>query len=517
MVPGKDYSPDEILAIAWRRRWQLLVPCLVVALGAAAVAYMLPDRFRSETLIMIVPQRIPEEYVRPTVTAKIEERVQSIRNFLMSRSTLERTILELDLYKAERNDRVMEDVVAGMRGHIFLDIDRADSFRLTYEADDPVTAQKVAARLTNLIIEASAKDRQGLAIDTSDFLESELGAAEHRLAEQERKLAAFRREHSGELPEQLGSIVQAIQNRQIQLQNLSDSLARDRSEKLLAERLRGDMSTPSTSQDDAQGPRVTPGTPDTMSAVSQLDAARAELRRLELTRTPDHPDIRAAKRRVEALEKQVKEEAAVASGSRPVSAAELARLNRLRELEAQILNLDRQISHKEATERQLHEEIRGYQARSEAVPLRESQLTALNRGYETLQQTYQGLLKKKEDSKIAENLERRRAGEQFNILDPAGLPERPFSPNRPLILLVGLAAGMALGATFAAVLEFRDRSLRSETDVHLTLQLPVLAVLPVLETVEEQARTRRLRLTASIAAGLLLVIVGVMVALRLES
>ena len=411
----------------------------------------------------------------------------------------------------------MEDVVARMRDHIFLDIDKADSFRLTYEADNPVTAQKVAARLTNLIIEANSKDRQGLAIDTSDFLEGELGAAEQRLAEQERKLAAFRREHSGELPEQLGSIMQAIQNRQLQLQNLSDSLARDRSEKLLAERLRGDLSASSTSQDDPQGPRVTPGMPDTFSAVSQLDAARADLRRLELTRTPDHPDIRAAKRRVEALEKQVKEEAALASGSRPVSAAEMARLNRLKEIDAQILNLDRQISHKEATEKQLHDEIRGYQARSEAVPLRESQLIALNRGYETLQQTYQGLLKKKEDSNIAENLERRRAGNNSTSSTRLACRSGRFRPNRPLILLVGLAAGMALGATLAAPLEFRDRSLRSETDVYLTLQLPVLAMLPVLKTVEEEARTRRLRLTASIAAGLILVIVGVVVALRLES
>jgi len=515
VIPGKVYSFDETLAIVWRRRWQILIPCLLAVAGAAAVAARLPDRYRSETLIMVVPQRIPEEYVRPTVTARIEDRLQSIRQFLLSRSTLERIILEFDLYKNERQQLAMEDVVARIRDDIDIQLDRGEAFRVIYEADQPSTAQKVTARLASLISEENARDRQGLATDTSEFLESELKDAERRLAEQERKLAAFRQENAGELPDQLGSIMQAIQNRQLQLQSLSDSLARDKSEKLLAERLRADLSA-AAAVPDTVPPAPAYGSIDTAPALVQLEAARAELRRLLLNRTQDHPDIRAAQRRVDALELRVKEEAERATGAQAPSATEIARMNRLKELDAQILNLERQVTHKETTEKQIQEEIRMYQGRAEAVPLRESQLAALTRGHETLQQTYRELLQKREDSKIAANLERRRAGEQFNILDPAGLPERPFSPNRPLILLIGSLIGLTLGVSLAAFQEFRDASLRTEVDVQLALDLPVLAVVPVLQSLSERARARRLGRTVVLAAGVAIVVLGLVFSLRFD-
>ena len=75
--------------------------------------------------------------------------------------------------------------------------------------------------------------------------------------------------------------------------------------------------------------------------------------------------------------------------------------------------------------------------RVDAVPTRESELIAITRDYDTLQTLYRSLLAKKEDSKIAENLEQRQVIEQFKIVDPPHQPERPFSPNRPLIDLGG--------------------------------------------------------------------------------
>ena len=115
------------------------------------------------------------------------------------------------------------------------------------------------------------------------------------------------------------------------------------------------------------------------------------------------------------------------------------------------------------------------------------------RDYTTLQTTYQSLLQKREDSQIAANLERRNIGEQFRVLDPARVPERPFSPNRLLINLGSAGAGLALGLVLIGFLEYRDSSLRLEGDVERLLNLPVLALVPLMMSNVEQRRARRLR------------------------
>ena len=140
-----------------------------------------------------------------------------------------------------------------------------------------------------------------------------------------------------------------------------------------------------------------------------------------------------------------------------------------------------------------------YQARIEAAPVREGELTALTRDYETLQQTYRNLLQKKEESQISANLEKRQIGEQFRILDPARSPEKPVSPDRPRLYVIALFAALAIGLGLAAVAEYFDRSLRTEADVRAALNLLVLATVPYMR--DTAASARRLRRRLAIGAG----------------
>jgi capsular polysaccharide biosynthesis protein len=132
-----------------------------------------------------------------------------------------------------------------------------------------------------------------------------------------------------------------------------------------------------------------------------------------------------------------------------------------------------------------------YQKRLDAAPGRDSELTELTRDYRTLQTTYTSLLAKKEDSKVAANLERRQIGEQFKILDPARLPERPTSPNRPQLQSMGLLAGIAFGVALMGLVEYLDKTLKSEGDVMAALNLLVLATVPILPEVGGRAARRR--------------------------
>ena len=516
MLPGKKYTPEDLLRIAWRGRWILFVSFVACALGALLVSRFSPNLYQSDTLIQVVPQRVPEEYVRATVTGRIEDRLQSLSQQVMSRTRLERIIQELNLYPEARQTGLMEDVVQQMRSRIKVDIARqADTFTVSFVAGDPRTAQRVTERLASLFIDENLRDRGNLAEATNDFLQSQLTDARRRLEEQEKRLEAFRTTYSGALPTQQQANMQAMHNTQLQVQAIVESINRDRDRRLMIERVYNDTKAdldaalaappPSIAMSPAGDPALPGGAP--LTAAQQLEVAKASLAQLELRLKPEHPDVVRLKRRIEELERRAAAEALQQplsptgeSGGRPVTAEQASQQRRLTEMRAEMESLDRQIVFKENEERRLRAVIANYQRRVDAVPGLESQWVALTRDYETLQKTYQELLAKSEDSKVAANLERRQIGQQFRVLDPARLPERPISPNRVQINLAGVALGLLLGVGLIALLEYRDTTLKSESDVVLTLSLPVLAVIPVSSTPAEQARRRRRRRLTSTAA-----------------
>ena len=161
-------------------------------------------------------------------------------------------------------------------------------------------------------------------------------------------------------------------------------------------------------------------------------------------------------------------------------------------------DIDRQIAAKEAEQLQLKQIIADYQKRVEGVPTRESELTELTRDYATLQTLYSSLLAKNEEAKISTNLERRQSGEQFKVLDPARLPERPFSPDRPRIIGIGALFGLGLGVGLAALLEYRDTTLKTRDDVITALALPVLALVPLMRSTIARRPFGRKRIDVSI-------------------
>jgi polysaccharide chain length determinant protein (PEP-CTERM system associated) len=516
MLPGKTYAPSDALRLMRRHGWIVVTSLLTGAFTALIVSALLPNMYRSEMLVQIVPQRVPDSYVQSTVTMRTEDRLDSLSQQVMSRTQLERLIQEFDLYQAERAELPLEDVVDLMRSDIGRELVRptrdepADAFYLRFTYRDARIATAVTARLGSLFIDRNAAEREDLAEATNEFLAVQLKEARSLLESQERKLEEFRQRHAGRLPSQLDFNMQAIQNTQLQVQALVESLARDRDRKLLLERIYADASaeplpvppplpSPTTNAPSDPSSPVAP-----MTARQQLDAARSALEKASLRLTPEHPDIVRLKRLIEELEKRVKaepEKPALAStpASRAESPQEAQRRERLRQMRAEIESLDRQIAFKESEEARLRAAVGEYQSRIAAVPALESEWTALTRDYDTLKAAYQKLLAKSEESKVAADLERRQIGEQFRILDPARVPIRPISPNRPKINGIGVALGLLVGLALLALIELRDASFRTESELASVLSLPVLALIPVVETADDLKARRRRRLMASVA------------------
>jgi polysaccharide chain length determinant protein (PEP-CTERM system associated) len=514
VLPGKSYKPEDILAVAWRRRWWILIPFVVVALATFGYARWLPDLYRSETLILIIPQRVPESYVRSTVTTRIEDRLRSISQQILSRTRLEPIIRAMNLYPGPMNSGLVEDAIARMRRDIDVNVVKGDAFRVSFLSSSPSTSMKVAQQLASLFIDENLKDREVLAEDTSQFLESQLASTKTRLIENEKRLEEYRRRYSGQLPTQVQSNLQVLQHAQLQIQALNDSIARDRDRKMMLENQVAQQEIPGAAAVRVGGgpaptsPSERPITPG--PAAVQLDAAVAALRSMELQYKPEHPDVIHQKRVIEELREKAQAEQLLQTLQRPATPnalivtapldrAEEARFDRMAQTRAEIESVDRQIAAKEKDLDHLNSVVADYQARVEAVPTRESELVELTRDYDTIQKQYVTLSAKKEEAQLSANLERRQIGEQFKVLDPARLPEKPFSPNRPRINLIGVVIGLVAGLALGTLIEYRDSTIRTDEEVVESLSLPVLALIPVMTTVFDRARQRRIRLLVSTA------------------
>jgi polysaccharide chain length determinant protein (PEP-CTERM system associated) len=489
------------------------LPLLIIGTIAGVLARTLPNVYYAQTTILIVPQRIPESYVRSTVTVRLDERLQSSAQKVLSRARLEQLMIEFDLYPIARKRLPMEVLVEWMRRSVVLRLAARDTFVVGFGGYDATKVAPVADKLAELFAAESMREREMLADNTSNFLEAELQQARQRLADQERRVEDFRKRYSGQLPSQLDSNLRIMQSAYGQLQVVAEALNKDRDRRAELQRQVDRMAAaadtaPAPSQPaEAPGGEETAGEADPLEipagpALTRLQAARAQYAKLGTRLTPEHPDMVRLKRVIDDLE------AAVAAGgtATPAGTPPVVLDAQRREAQEALQRLDQQIAARELQEQRLRATVVMYQGRVEAVPEREAEWADLTRDYATLQGVYTDLLSKREQSRIAANLERRQGGEQFKVLEPARPPIRPASPNRPGIALIGAALGVGLGLGLIVLLELRDTGLRTETEVLAALNLPMIGVLPRMITATERRRTRRRRIALSAAVGMCVVL-----------
>jgi polysaccharide chain length determinant protein (PEP-CTERM system associated) len=516
MLPGKKLTWSDFERIGKARWWLIALPPLVGLFLALVYSSMLPNLYESDMLIAIDPQRVPDTFVRSTVTLETDRRMDALTVQVLSRTALQQMVETFDLYLHERATLPMEDVLAKMRRSVDVTLELPRSFRgptpqpsafhVRFTYPDPMIAAQVTQRLGELFVDQNSRDRGSLAGATNRFLETQLAEARQRLEAQERRLEAFRQRHGKELPTQMTSNMQALANAQLQAQSLVESIARDRDRKQMLERLyREAAAAPAPVMASTQ---VGAGEA-AATAQQQLASARANLAALRLRYKPDHPDVARAERSVAELEpkaaaeRKAEADRLAAGGESGTLAAPVdpARRESFSQMRAEMESLDRQIEFKESEERRVRGEIAEFQRRLEAVPGLESEWVALTRDYDTQQQAYKDLLTKSSAAQVSADLEAQDIGERFRIVDPAAVPVHPLPSMRGRINAGGLAIGLVVGLAIVALLELKDASFRSDADVLEVLALPVLASVPRIEGAADKRGKRRRRLVVSLAAA----------------
>ena len=487
--------------MAIRRRWWLLAPAFVIAMGASVGSTLLPNHYQSEATIHVEHLQVPEPYLPPNATSDVRETLLIVADATLPRTQLLQIVNEFDLYPKQRKRLAPEELTDLMRDDITIEPIKSPetrnlgTFTISFKAADPHLAQQVTNKLTSLFIEENSKSHEAQSTGTTNFLVEQLQAAVADLNQQEARVRDFKMRYLGELPQQQQENLQILAELNIQLQNTSAALSRAREQQVYLESLISQYgSLPAAGA-------VTPGT----VGVSPTETIKAELTRLRNERadllaryTDKYPDVVK-------IDEQIKRSgdllAASTKGSEPAkegTVQESSKSARLPERDATTAQLKSQLEAnrleiQDDTEdaKQTKARIAEYQRRLNLTPVHEQELAGMLRDYNLSKQNYDDLLNKKKQSELATSLERHPQGQQFRIIDPPSLPMKPSGPAHIKISLGGLAAGIALGVALAFLTEARDHSLRDEEELRRVFAFPLMVGVPMLlSKVEERRRSR---------------------------
>jgi polysaccharide chain length determinant protein (PEP-CTERM system associated) len=485
-----DLQLADYLEILRRRIVWVLGSGIVMGVATYLYVSTLPDIYTSETVILVEPQKVPSDYVRPTSTGTIESRLATISQQIMSRTRLEKIIQENSLYLDVRMKRPIETVVEMMRQDIELTVTKSDAFTLSYQSKDPAVAQKITNQLASLYIEENLKVREEQTEGVSQFLELQLKETKAKLLGLEARLSGFKMNHMGSLPEQQQANLAVLGRLQQQLQASIDSTNRLEEQKSYQQRLHAELKSFKS--------LVPPGNVEAAVALgtvqkppSPLSQKKAELNTLLQRYTTEHPDVRKLKAEVAVLEQQQEEvlevneeilpEKSTVDTHPPQTSPEAIHLKR------QIDALNQQIRQGVKEQERIRTEMAVYQARLDNIPRIEQMQKEITRDYDITREHYQRLLAKKNDAEMAGNLEKRQKGEQFRIIDPASFPQKPIKPDRLKLNAFGVLAGLCLGFGLALLLELNDESIRSTQQLTRLTEYPVLAAISVISIPSEKS------------------------------
>ena len=511
MLPGKKYTPDDVLRILRKRWWMIVAPAVVGTIGAALYSYTLPNRYRSETIIMVTPQQIPEAYVRSFGGQRIEDRLAALQQQILSRTRLERVITDFNLYPEQRRQMPMEDVVDVMRRDISARAVRGDVFVLAYHSNSARSAKEVTERLASMFIDENLRNRMSTADSTSQFLQAQLADTKRKLEQIERRRAEFRQRYMGQLPEEVPSNIAVINSTQNRAQSLTDSNAADMIRKANVERQIAELTMPTTPGEGGSIDYSAGSLASTSPTAVQLGQAQEALGQLRLRLREDHPDIKRMQRTIEDLQLKLDRESAERpiSPSAPRGGAQSRpdpRQLRVTELRAELAQVTAAIKQRETELARLNATLGQFESRVMSSPVLENQRLEIERDYATFLRQYNDLLASANSAEMAAGVEQRQIGEQFRVLDAARVPERPYSPDRQTIVAVGLVGGLALGLGLIALLEFRDASFHTPDDIVAVLALPVVAAIPIIQTKAAIRTARKRRFAMSVATAVVLLV-----------
>jgi len=527
---------DYIVAIR-KRKTAIFSIFSVILFLTVTVAFLLPAIYKSGSTILIEQQEIPQELVMSTVTSYAAERIQTIQARVMTRTNLLRIIDKFELYKDERKFETTEEIIGRIKKDISLNVISADvvdprtgrpsaatiAFTLSYKGESPSKVQRVANELTTLYLNENLTSRSQKAAETSIFFQEETERLSNQIDDLEKKIAVFKQQHANALPELQSLNLGVMQRKESELTSLDAAL------RALEERqfyLSGQLAL------------LDPGNPAIPGSADRLKLLKAEYASIKSKYSTEHPDIIRLKSEISSLENDsiASDGASAIADQLKLLEGELAQKNKkytsehpdIASLKIKIETLNKELAkaknnptasyYQEQPDNPIYitiqSQLAGVESEIKSISEQRKEIVAkineiesalyeapqverdyliLKRDYEHSVLRYQQTKAKQMQADVAKQLETESKGEKFTLIDPAALPEKPVSPNRPAMIVLGFILALGGGLGFAIAADIISGTVRGARSVQRLLGALPLSVIPYEMNLQDRVKTGRIK------------------------
>jgi polysaccharide biosynthesis transport protein len=461
-------SPQEVFELWHRRKWWIILPAVILPLLIAYIGSRLPKQYESDAVILVNPASISADVVKSS--DEEATRLEALREEVLNRPQLEAIATELNLFPKARQAGRMEHVADRMEKAIDIDVIKAlgdrgaiQGFRVSYTATDPQVAQAVVSKIAQTFIAENSQIGTAAATDTHEFLSQELAKAKTALDQQEQQLQAFKTAHLGTLPEQETANLTLISQYQSMLQANSEAIDRANQQRVYLESMLNIDNGPK---------HKTVAAPTQLEL--QLQAKEDQLTAARQVYTDSYPDVIRLQEEVAALKQQVH---AAQSGKTPEysSAPTITQ-----QFQSQLVAIEQEIRSRTQRQAQVEAQMAALQGRVQLLPAVQGQYQVLTRDYQELQQHYQDLLEKQQNSGMAAALQQQGNSADFEVIDPPSLPLTPSGPNLLIIDSAGVMFGLLVGIVLGVLMDLKDATIHSAEELERYFDMPMIVSLPSL-------------------------------------
>jgi len=537
----------EMLRIFWFRKWTFLLPAALFVVAAVAVAFVLPPLYRSQATILIEQQDIPEDVVPSLINEQIDRRLQVLTQQVLTTSNLLRIADRYELYADERDELTPNAVAAKMRERIETEKVLTEvnnprtgrtgqatlAFQIRFRDGDPHKARQVTNALISDYMAMNQQNRRAVAEQATGFLGRERRSLDKRIAAIEYELADFQKEHRELLPEEAALKRRMLNNFDEQLRSFENDLRvlRERKSFLSTqlaltdefeaagigrwetpesrlELLRADLASARARyqsnhpdvvrlEREVRSLQQVVGARAGTSALAEREAAlSAELASLRERYTGEHPDVQRVRRELAALRDRIE-----AAGDADAGTSGVERNPTYVQLSAQLNSVQAEIASIEDQRAELRQERLALQEALARAPEVEREYNRIVRRLDNALADREELADKEATARLSGSLEAAAGGERLSLIETPQTPLAPHSPNKKLILAIGVVLGVGSGGVSLVLAELLDRSIRSARDLVRILGDQPLAAIPTLTTFRDIRRRwlRRLGAVAGVA------------------
>ncbi|HYR41488.1 MAG TPA: AAA family ATPase [Terriglobia bacterium] len=463
-APTNSISIFGLLDALRRRKLFVIIPTLLITAGFVLYAYTQPSRYRS-TALLGAEQVAPPDYLKRISPPPINmgDQLWKVREIVFSPPVLEAAAKELKQYR-DVPGKLPARALDELKTDIIIKLDGEHTFQLTYDGLDRYEAMNVTNKLAQLLVQETSENHEQKDEQAESVINDQLDALKKRLEKQGKELQDYKGQVAHALPDHIDYNLRQAQELNFRYENLATKISEEEAKRTAIQKQIEAL--------DAKGISDQPIVYEKTPAETKLDELRITESELETRYTPDHPEVIKAKRRISELEKEI-----AAQPKKKRSEPTQSYLKYV-ELKSELDGIRQRIEAYKQDQKNLSTEMVKTSSIIEATPRHERVIEDMRREYDVGASQFHELLNKQLDAKLAQGLASAGTGVTFSIVETAGLPTAPYSPQRARLLLMGLAAGLGLGFALTFILEQNDTTFGTVDDFQAFTTLPVLGVIP---------------------------------------